>query len=77
MFKSWVRDLKEYTEVKMDSEMRDKTHPNTLVGTSGNFKRIAKLTPGFEKGDSTNLQDGGKPYKGYDIRNFINKNKKK
>jgi hypothetical protein len=77
MFKSWVRDLKEYTEVKMDSEMRDKTHPNTLVGTSGNFKRVAKLTPGFEKGDPTNLQDGGKPYKGYDIRNFINKNKKK
>ena len=77
MFKSWVRDLKEYTEVKMDSEMRDKTHPNTLVGTSGNFKRVAKLTPGFEKGDPTNLQDGGKPYKGYDIRSFINKNKKK
>ncbi len=77
MFKSWVRDLKEYTEVKMDSEMRDKTHPNTLVGTSGNFKRVAKLTPGFEEGDPTNLQDGGKPYKGYDIKSFINKNKKK
>ena len=77
MFKSWVRDLKEYTEVKMDSEMRDKTHPNTLVGTSGNFKRVAKLTPGFEKGDDTNLQDGGKPFKGYDIKSFINKNKKK
>jgi len=77
MFKSWVKDLKEYTEVKMDSEMRDKSHPNTLVGTSGNFKRIAKLTPGFEKGEPTNLQDGAKPYKGYDIKSFINKNKKK
>ena len=77
MFKSWVRDLKEYTEVKMDSKERVKGKPNTLVGTNGYFKHVADLTPGFEKGDNTNLQDCGKPYKGYDIKSFINKNKKK
>ena len=77
MFKSWVRDLKEYSEVKMDSKERVPGKPNTLAGTSGYFKHVADLTPGFEKGDNTNLQDGGKPYKGYDIKSFINKNKKK
>ena len=77
MFKSWVRDLKEYTEVKMDSKERVPGKPNTLVGTNGYFKHVADMTPGFEKGDKTNLQPGGKPYKGYDIKSFINKNKKK
>ena len=46
MFKSWLRDIKEYTEVKMDSMMRDKIHPNTLVGTNGAFKYVASMTPG-------------------------------
>ena len=77
MFKSWVRDLKEYTEVKSDSKERVPGKPNTLAGTTGYFKHVADLTPGFEKGEKTNLQDGGKPYKGYDIKGFINKNKKK
>ena len=77
MFKSWVRDLKEYSEVKMDSKERAPGKPNTLAGTNGYFKHVANLTPGFEKGDDTNLQSGGKPYKGYNIKNFINKNKKK
>jgi len=77
MFKSWVKDLKEYTEVKMDSKERVPGKPNTLVGTNGYFKHVADMTPGFEKGDKTNLQPGGKPYKGYDIKSFINKNKKK
>ena len=77
MFKSWVRDLKEYQEKDVPSKMRAPGKPNTLVGTPGYFKNMADITPGFEKGDKTNLQDGGKPYKGYDIRNFINKNKKK
>ena len=77
MFKSWVKDLKEYTEVKMDSKERVPGKPNTLVGTKGHFKHVADMTPGFEKGDKTNLQPGGKPYKGYDIKSFINKNKKK
>ena len=77
MFKSWVRDLKEYQEKNVPSKMRVPGKPNTLVGTPGYFKNMADITPGFEKGDKTNLQDGGKPYKGYDIKNFINKNKKK
>ena len=46
MFKSWLRDIKEYTEVKMDRVMRDKDHPNTLVGTSGFLKYVASMTPG-------------------------------
>ena len=34
MFKSWLKDLKEiYSEKEMKSQMRDNTHPNTLVGT--------------------------------------------
>ena len=77
MFKSWVRDLKEYQEKNVPSKMRAPGKPNTLVGTPGYFKNMADITPGFNKGDNTNLQDGGKPYKGYDIKNFINKNKKK
>ena len=77
MFKSWVRDLKEYQEKDVPSKMRAPGKPNTLIGTPGYFKNMADITPGFEKGDKTNLQDGGKPYKGYDIRSFINKNKKK
>ena len=77
MFKSWVRDLKEYQEKDVPGKERVPGKPNTLVGTSGYFKHVADITPGFEKGDKTNLQDGGKPYKGYDIKGFINKNKKK
>ena len=46
MFKSWLRDIKEYTEVKMDSPMRDKKHPNTLVGTDGFLKYVQSMTPG-------------------------------
>jgi len=79
MFKSWIRDLREYTEVKMDRKMRTKTQPNTLTGTTGYFKYAADMTPGFEKGENTNLQAGGKPYKGpkSNIREFINKYKKR
>lgn len=46
MFKSWIKDVCEYTEVKMDKMMRDKIHPNTLVGTSGYTKYVASMTPG-------------------------------
>tara|TARA_B100001063_G_scaffold87587_1_gene81478 strand:- start:109 stop:1368 length:1260 start_codon:yes stop_codon:yes gene_type:complete len=46
MFKSWLRDIKEYTEVKMDSMMRDKKHTNTLVGTTGFLKYVQSMTPG-------------------------------
>tara|TARA_Y100001963_G_scaffold140895_1_gene208490 strand:+ start:115 stop:1389 length:1275 start_codon:yes stop_codon:yes gene_type:complete len=47
MFKSWIGDVSEaYTEVKMDRRMRDKTHPNNLVGTVGYFKNVEAKTPG-------------------------------
>ena len=50
MFKSWLKDLVEYSEVKMDRLMRDKKHPNTLVGTRGLFKYARKMAAGSEKG---------------------------
>ena len=50
MFKSWIKDLTEYTEVKMDSVMRDKDHPNTLVGTAGYKKYVEKMSPGNQWG---------------------------
>ena len=50
MFKSWIKDLTEYTEVKMDSAMRDKDHPNTLVGTAGYKKYVEKMSPGNQWG---------------------------
>ena len=80
MFKSWIRDVMEYTEKVMDRKMRLPGKPNTLVGTSGYFKYATDMTPGFEKGDKTNLQPGGKAYSGYkltNVREFINKYKVK
>ena len=50
MFKSWLKDLQEYTEVKMDRLMRDKIHPNTLVGTKGFLEYVKRMTPGYDKG---------------------------
>jgi hypothetical protein len=73
MFKSWIKDVMEYTEVKMDSSMRDKTHPNTLVGTLGAFKHYANMTPGAVGTGKENLAAGQKAY----AVNFINKYKKK
>jgi hypothetical protein len=72
MFKSWIKDLMEYTEVKMDSPMRDAKHPNTLVGTLGAFKHYASKTPGAIGTNSQNLQKGGKAYG----VNLINKYRK-
>ena len=79
MFKSWIKDVmetKKYTEVKMDSKMREPGKPNTLVGTSGYYKYVADMTP---EAPETNLQYGAKPYRGYqvsNIREFINKYRK-
>ena len=72
MFKSWIKDLMEYTEVKMNSPMRDDKHPNTLFGTLGAFKNYEKMTPGVIGTNSQNLQKGGKAYG----VNFINKYRK-
>ena len=80
MFKSWIKDVMEYTEVRMERKKRVPGKPNTLIGTGGYFKYAADLTPGFNKGDKTNLQPGAKPYSGYkqaSIREFINKYKVK
>lgn len=73
MFKSWIKDLMEYTEVKMDKQMRTPKKPNTLIGTTGYFKTAAKMTPGSLDVGKENLQYGGKSYG----INFINKYRKK
>jgi hypothetical protein len=46
MFKSWIKDVCEYTEVKMDKMTREPGKPNTLVGTVGYTKYVASMTPG-------------------------------
>ena len=67
-----------YQERRVERKMRSTGKPNTLVGTGGYFKYVADMTPGFEKGDKTNLQYGAKPYSGYkQIKEFINKYKVK
>lgn len=74
MFKSWIKDLREYNEVQVDSSMRDDEHPNTLVGTLGAFKHFANMTPGAIGTGRENLQHGGKVY---GVKEFINKYRKK
>jgi hypothetical protein len=70
MFKSWIKDLMEYTEVKMDRMYRTPGKPNTLVGTAGYLKYAFEQTPGSKFGKE-NIQPGGKAF-----LNFINKYKK-
>jgi hypothetical protein len=70
MFKSWIKDLMEYTEVSMDRMYREPGKPNTLVGTSGYLKYAVKQTPGSTLGKE-NIQPGGQAF-----LNFINKYKK-
>ena len=65
MFKSWIRDVMEYTEVKMKSRMRDKKHPNMLVGTTGYRKNAQAVVAGQEK------------ILNFNIKEFINKYRKK
>jgi hypothetical protein len=71
MFKSWIKDLMEYTEVKMDSMYRAPGKPNTLLGTKGYLKYAMKQTPGSTLGKE-NLQAGGTSF----LDKFINKYKK-
>ena len=59
MFKSWIRDVMEYTEKKMERRMRVPGKPNTLEGTGGYLKNAMAATGTKE------------------IKNFINKYKKK
>lgn len=44
MFKSWIKDLNEYTEKKMERIERLPGKPNTLVGTGGFRKLAMKMT---------------------------------
>jgi hypothetical protein len=50
MFKSWIKDVMEYTEVKMDRKMREANKPNTLVGTDGFRKYVETMVPGSSWG---------------------------
>ena len=63
MFKSWVRDLNEYSEKKVDSIDRAPGKPNTLDGTTGYRKLAMKMT-------------GTKKIKNFNVEEFINKYKK-
>lgn len=75
MFKSWIKDLREYTEVKMDKAYRQPRKPNTLVGTLGYFKYAAQQTLGAVGTGKENLQPGGRAY-GLNFINKYRKNKK-
>jgi hypothetical protein len=72
MFKSWIKDVMEYTEVRMDRKMRQPKKPNTLVGTTGYLKYAAQQTSGSEVGKE-NVAYGQKSFG----LNFINKYRKK
>ena len=63
MFKSWIHVVMEYTEKKMEGRMRDKTHPNYLVGTGG-----------YRKNAQAKVAGQGK-IKNFNIEQFINKYK--
>ena len=71
MFKSWIKDVMEYTEVKMDSMQREPGKPNTLAGTTGYLKYAMKQTPGSTL-ERQNIQQGGRAF----LDKFINKYKK-
>jgi hypothetical protein len=79
--KNFPKNFKEeYQEKRVEGKMRVPGKPNTLAGTGGYFKYAADMTPGFEDGDPTNLLPVATPYSGYrqtDIKDFINKYKKK
>ena len=65
MFKSWIRVVLEYSEVKMKRRMSDKNHPNMLVGTTVYRKNSQAMVPGQEK------------ILNFNIKEFINKYRKK
>ena len=64
MFKSWIRDVMEYTEKRMERRMRTPGKPNTLEGTGGYRKNAMAAT-------------GTKKIKNFDIKEFLNKYRKK
>jgi hypothetical protein len=72
MFKSWIKDVMEYTEVKMDRMYRTPGKPNTLAGTKGYLKYAAQQSSGSALGKE-NLQSGGKTF--FDFINNCRKSK--
>jgi hypothetical protein len=71
MFKSWIKDVMEYAEVKMNNMHRLPGKPNTLTGTTGYLKYAVKQTPESTLGKE-NVQKGGRTF-----LDFINKYRKK
>ena len=63
MFKSWTHDLTEYTEKHMERRMRDKTHPNMLVGTGGARKNTQAMVHGQKKINNFNIKEFINKYK--------------
>jgi len=63
MFKSWTHDLAEYTEKHMERRMRDKTHPNMLVGTGGARKNAQAMVHGQKKIHNFNIKEFINKYK--------------
>ena len=63
MFKSWTHDLAEYTEKHMERRMRDKTHPNMLVGTGGARKNAQAMVHGQKKINNFNIKEFINKYK--------------
>ena len=64
MFKSWIRDVMEYTEKKMERRERVPGKPNTLEGTGG-YRKNAMAAVGMKK------------IKNFNVEEFLNKYKKK
>jgi len=64
MFKSWIKDIMEYSEKKMERIQRVPGKPNTLVGTGGFRKFAMKMT-------------GTKKITNFNVEEFINKYKAK
>ena len=64
MFKSWIRDVMEYTEKKMERKERVPGKPNTLEGTGG-YRKNAMAAIGMKK------------IKNFNIEEFLNKYKAK
>ena len=62
MFKSWIKDLMEYDEKKMENIYREPKKPNTLVGTGG-FRKLAMKMTGTKKINNFNVEDFINKYK--------------
>jgi hypothetical protein len=71
MFKSWIKDVMEYSEKNVDRIYREPGKPNTLIGTGGYLKYASKQAKGSSLGKQ-NLQSGGRAF-----LDFINTNKVK